>query len=220
MKRRDCWYRKVCKAKVDCNSCIRFIEMKNLMDSSGIPSNMQIPKTLLPNNDLKAYRRLRTIKNNIVKFVNEGKNLYICSETVGNAKTSWAIKLMLRFFDQVWQGNGLRTRGIFIHVPTLLNQLKDFKHPLPKEYLDDLRNCDLVIWDDIATGFVLSDYDHNQLLSYIDYRVLYGKSNIYTSNIVNKDELVTRLGARLASRVLDISEKIEFVNEDGRGIYG
>lgn len=219
-KKADCWYKKVCTNECT-NSCIRYIEMKYLMESAGIPTAQQMPKTLKPmcDEDDKAFSRLSLIKDNIIKFVWKGKNLYINSENPGTAKTSWSLKLLMKYFDCIWSGNGLNVRGMFVHVPTLLQKLKDFENPLSDEYIENIKNCDLVVWDDIAFGSKISNYDYNQLLILIDTRVLNNKSNIYTSNITSKDQLTEVVGARLASRIYDTSEIITFYGRDGRGEF-
>ena len=55
------------------------------------------------------------------------------------------------------------------------------------------------------------------LLSIIDYRLNSSKSNIYTSNLFGK-ELSESLGDRLYSRIINLSEVIEFVGQDKRGL--
>lgn len=218
LNRSDCWYSKSCViTDDDCiNHCLRYEEMKYLMDNSGIPKARQLPDELVPtcNEDLISFRHLAQIKSNIVELVKAGYNLCIVSNNTGNGKTSWAIKIMLKFFNDVWAGNGFKVRGMFVHVPTLLLQLKDFNNPLSKEYRDNLMNCDLVIWDDIASNGI-SNYDYTQLLSYIDQRTLNKKSNIYTSNVA--DNIQNILGERLASRI-NASEIIKLYGKDER--YG
>ena len=77
----------------------------------------------------------------------------------------------------------------------------------------------MVIWDDIGAN-KLSDYDHTQLLTYIDQRKLNLKSNIYTGNL-NYDQLMNTVGARLTSRVWNDSTVVELVGVDRRGtVYG
>ena len=215
MRNEKCWYKEVCSQECT-SSCLRYTEMKYLMDNSGIPSSRQYPKPLNGGSDYDAFCYLADIKNDIVNFVKNGENLYICSNNTGNGKTSWAIKLMLKYFDEVWAGNGFRTRGMFVHVPTLLNQLKNFDSPLPQEYKENLVKADLIIWDDIAS-VPISNYDNSQLLSYIDQRALNDKSNIYTGNITNIDDLEKTVGSRLASRVWNSSEIVKFVGLDRRG---
>ena len=181
---------------------------------SNLPKNFQKPiKIVSTDADRPAYIELSKIKKDIVSFVNKGKNLYICSKTCGNAKTSWAVKLMLKYFDETWHNSYDVTRGLFVHVPSLLLDLKNFNN-MP-EYVDRIREADLVIWDDIAFGS-LSDYDHEQLLQFIDNRVANGKSNIFTSNVTSGKELESLIGSRLASRVYSGSKVIEFSSGDFR----
>lgn len=200
----ECWYKDVCLADVSlCQNCIKFIEMQNLMETSGLPKSKQKPQQLsAPECDIDAFHRLADIKAHIVEFVEQGKNLYIASEVTGNGKTSWAIKLMLRYFDQIWSGNGLNVRGLFVHVPTFLLKAKDFKTVDAEfEHLKKyLTKVDLVIWDDIASTNI-SGYDYSQLLVYLDNRMLAEKSNIFTGNFNDKVTLEQRLGQKLASRI-------------------
>lgn len=204
MRHSDCWYKNVCV--LDCDSlatCIRYAEMKFLMDNSNIPEARQLPEKInAPDCDYDAYTKLANIKRNIADFVSAGNNLYIASDTTGNGKTTWAIKLLLKYFDSVWAGNGFRVRGLFIHVPTFLLKCKDFGNRDEKfeELKNALCNVDLVVWDDIASTDV-SAYDYSQLLMYIDNRTLNNKSNIYTGNYANRDRLLKRVGAKLTSRI-------------------
>lgn len=194
------------------------MEMDYLLYHSQIPKKQQFPISLVPEDkDYSNFVFLADIKDDIVNFINNGENLYITSEYTGNGKTSWAIKLMLKYFNDIWSGNGFRVRGIFIHVPTLLTRLKsDIKNP--DSEFESLVSClvdvDFVVWDDIAsTG--LSQYDHSQLLTYIDQRVLSGKSNIFTGNIPTKEKLEKAVGRRLTSRIFS-GEVVELKGRDRR----
>lgn len=215
----NCWYEDVCAIKQDSceNSCVRYISMCYLVEQSNIPENRQIPTLLYPpKEDKQAFIRLNEIKTNIVDFVESGKNLYIYSNNTGNGKTSWSIKLMMKYFNDIWPGNGDKCRGIFIHAPMFLTQLKNFgtKDDAFTKLKYNLSTVDLVIWDDIAsTG--MSAYDLSQLTSYIDVRIFNRVSNIYTGNLGEK-ELEKQLGQRLKSRVWNASEVIEFKGGDNR----
>lgn len=210
----DCWYSQVCQMSNTCDSCIRYTEMKYLMEHSGIPIPKQKPVELYPDDiDYDSFMQLSEIKKEIVSFVDAGENLFICGGT-GNGKTSWAIKILLKYFNEVWAGNGFRVRGMFVHVPTLLLQLKDFNNPLSKEYRDNLLTADLVVWDEIGTS--LSNYDFSQMLMYIDNRLLNEKSNIFTSNLTTKTELAKAVGERLASRMNTAQTKIVLKGKDRR----
>lgn len=210
----NCWYKDVCTYDF-CTNCIRYSEMKYLMDNSGIPVNKQIPTSLIAGVDLNQYSKLADIKSDIVNFVADGENLFICSKYTGNGKTSWAIKLLLRYFDQIWAGNGFRVRGLFVNVPTLLLQLKNFGNPLSEEYKRYLMDVDVVVWDEIASTSI-SNYDYGNLLMFLDHRIFADKSNIFTSNAVSKEELEKNVGAKLASRIWNTSTVIEFNGKDRR----
>ena len=216
---KTCWYENVCSTVANnCRTgCIRYLEMLHLCEQSNIPENRWYPITLSPDKcDYDAFCDLADIKDDIGNFVKRGSNLYLYSTKTGNGKTTWAIKLMLKYFNDVWPGNGFKCRGLFIHVPTLITRLKNFSS------LDDelgrikseLPNVDLVIWDDIAST-ELSSYDHSQLLTYIDQRILAEKSNIFTGNLGNP-EITKALGIRLASRVWNSSTRIELKGSDKR----
>lgn len=217
----DCWYSEVCNdIKDGCEKhCARYLEMKFLMEHSGIPKNKQKPILLRPYEcDLEAFRRLATIKEDMTGFVEEGRNLYITSNTVGNGKTSWALKLLMKYFDEVWDGNGFRARGVIVHVPTFLMQCKDFKTTDAEfEELKRLvRDVDLVVWDDIGAS-LLSNFDYTQLLVCLDARDFKGLSNIFTGNITDRDTLVDALGAKLTSRIWNNdTEVIEFKGGERR----
>lgn len=194
-----CWYKEVCNNR-QCDNCIRYSEMKYLMDNSGIPEKRQMPVSLTcEREDKDAFIHLADIKDDILDFVDAGKSLYIGSSVTGNGKTSWAIKLLLKYFDSVWAGNGLRIRGYFIHVPTFLHTMKDFNND-HSGLRNIIENADLVVWDDVAATKT-SDYDMSQLLSLVDTRMCRGLSNIFTGNIDSKEGLKQAVGDRLASRI-------------------
>jgi len=162
--------------------------------------------------------QLKEIKDNIIDFVEQGCSLYLYSENTGNGKTSWAIKLMQKYFDSVWAGNGFRCRGVFIHVPTFLTKIKEGISRKDEDFellRSRLLEADIVIWDDIASG-KLGDFDHTNLITYIDQRKLNRLSNIYTGNI-GGEQLSESLGVRLASRVWKDSLQVEIIGADRRG---
>ena len=189
------------------------------MDHSNLPVNLQTPRVLVPDKcDMRSFEKLADIKSNIAEFIGEGKNLYIGGVSAGTGKTSWAIKLMLKYFDEVWPGNGFRMRGLFIHVPTFLLKCKDFnnKDPEFEELKRNILSVDVVIWDDIASTDV-SAYDYSQLLSYLDGRCNAGLSNIYTGNLVSPNSMTQALGAKLTSRIFaSTTEQVFFTGRDKR----
>ena len=217
----DCWYKNTCKNynTNSCNNnCIRYSEMNYLITSSRIPKGNQFKNELIAQpTDLENFKFLNEIKKDISNFVNNGENLYIYSKNFGNGKTTWSIKIMQNYFNDIWLGNGFTQRGLFIHVPSFLTKFKEIINKKDEEFEDmkkQLLEVDLVIWDDIAAG-KLSDYDHTNLLTYIDQRKLNGKSNIYTGNL-NEQELVDAVGNRLTSRIWHDSIVVELFGKDRR----
>ncbi len=69
--------------------------------------------------DIPSFDRLKTIKDNILPFVNDGKSLYISSNNLQTGKTTWSLKILYKYFDEIWAGNGFRIRGYFLYVPVL-----------------------------------------------------------------------------------------------------
>ncbi|MCF0114891.1 MAG: hypothetical protein HUJ56_06015 [Erysipelotrichaceae bacterium] len=202
-----CWYKKVCEfSNTDyCgNHCVRFLEMKALLEQSNLPESKWFPKKLFVQEvDREAYKKLNDIKSDILNFVRDGRQLYIESKYPGNGKTTWAIKILLKYFNDVWNGNGLQMRGVFISVPLFINQLKnniDKKDESLVELKHNIETADIVVWDDISST-LSSTYDYNQISTYIEMRLLQDKCNIFTSNIEGEKEVYKVLGYRLASRI-------------------
>lgn len=217
----ECWYKGVCEECVGEDRCIKYTRMRLMMANSNIPVAKRVPIHLnIPKVDKTAYERLKDIRNNIYNFVYDGKSLYITSEIVGNGKTSSALKLLMGYFDELLDDDRYDDTpvGIFIHVPTLLVKLKDFKttdyefEKLKK----DLMTADLVVWDDIASTD-MSAYDLSQLTVFIDNRIMNELSNIYTGNIISREDMSSALGARLTSRIWNSkTEVVEFHGGDRR----
>lgn len=222
MKPEECWYLGVCpKSPNGCsNTCLRYSEMLSLVQQSNIPPSKWIPLKLRPGKDRLAFIRLQEIKDDIENWTKKGGNLYIYSDTFGNGKTSWAIKLMLAYFNKIWAGNGFRRRGIFVSVPEFIDRNREIINNRDEEFVkirEDLLKCDLVIWDDISS-IKLTDFNHAILFNYIDARMLANKANIFTGN-VDYEGMMKNLGGRLASRIWNESEIVQFVDQDKRGVY-
>ena len=212
----NCWYREVCDD--DCFMCRTYLELKWQMDNSGLPCKLQQPIEMYITEENKcdktAYKRLATIRRDIVDYVKDGNNLYICGYA-GNGKTSWAVKLLQSYLHYKSSGNYERLQGMFISVSDLLLKLKDFNNPVSKEFKDNLETVPLVIWDDICiTG--VSQYDYTQLYTLINNRTLAGKSNVFTSNLINREDIEDLIGERLASRIYGQSEIIQLKGKDMR----
>lgn len=217
---KDCWMKNNCKDPCDSKLCIKLYKLNYIYEEAGVSLNMRQDIALRidkDNSDLKAFQKLKNIQNNIVDFVNDGRQLYIHSKQAGNGKTSWAIKLLNEYINNIWENSPLICRALFINVPYFLLALKD-NISTRSEYIqhikDNILKCDLVIWDDIGTKSA-TPYEAENLLSMIEGRINGGKSNIFTSNL-NDEELHLALGDRLYSRICNLDYNIEFVGGDKR----
>lgn len=215
-----CWYKRICTEQCSEN-CIRYKLMYSLFKQSQLPEAQWDYKYLVCNGaDLSNFTQLKAKSESILKFIVNGNNLYIYSANCGNGKTSWAIRLMYSYFDKIWHKSCFDCKALFVSVPKFLYNCKRSISQDVKgfeELCNLISEVDLVIWDDIGE-MKASDYEHQILFQYIDDRINSKKSNIYTSN-KNKEQLEDVLGVRLASRIYNCAECIEFVEEDKRGKY-
>ena len=220
MNIQSCWYKRICTEQCSEN-CIRYKLMYSLFKQSNLPEALWDYKYLTcKDKDYQAFKELQTKSDAILNFIANGNNLYIYSENCGNGKTTWAIRLMYSYFDKIWHKSCFDCKALFVSVPKFLYNCKRSISQYVKgfeELCNLISEVDLVIWDDIGE-MKASDYEHQILFQYIDDRINSKKSNIYTSN-KSKEQLEDLLGVRLASRIYNCSECIEFVEEDKRGKY-
>ena len=220
MNIQSCWYNRICTEQCSEN-CIRYKLMYSLFKQSNLPEALWEYKSLTCNDkDYQAFKELQAKSDAILNFIDAGNNLYIYSENCGNGKTTWAIRLMYSYFDKIWHKSCFDCKALFVSVPKFMYNCKRSISQDVKgfeEFCNLISEVDLVIWDDIGE-MKASDYEHQILFQYIDDRINSKKSNIYTSN-KNKEQLEDVLGVRLASRIYNCSECIEFLEEDKRGKY-
>jgi DNA replication protein DnaC len=196
--------------------------MFSLANSSLLTEKQQQPITLnAPSVDLQSYCELKNIKENIESFISEGNNLLIESETTGNGKTSWAIKLLMSYLDSMWVRAPLEPIALFVNVPTFIFEMKSaFGNSTDNDYVNTIKEnvskCDLIVWDDIGLK-TLTAYEQDLLYTYINRRLDLGKSNIFTTNLTEED-FKQYMGDRLYSRIYNNSKIITFYANDHRGI--
>lgn len=227
----ECIYRRSCKKK-DCdiwqditnNFCMRYFKIDKILDNAMLsPKQRKDIKLVLDSDksDYNSYATLNKFKESIMNNIEDNVNLYIYSEITGNGKTSWAIKLLTEYVKKNWINIQINSRPVlFINVPQYLLELK-LNIRSQSEYVqivqDNFLKADLIVWDDIGTK-TASDFELEYLLSMIDNRQrLERKIDIYTSNII-PTELQKYVGDRLASRILNTSQLIEFKGQDKRGL--
>ena len=219
---KSCAYFNACN-HVNCDRvCPKKCKTDYYFEKSFIPINRRKRidlKVDRDGSDLEAFKRLAEIEKTIESYINEGNNLYIYSQRVGNGKTSWALRLGCTYIDKVWYKKDMEPIVLFISVPRFLLELKaniSNKSSYIEQINEAVNSCDLVIWDDIGSKNG-TEFEVSHLLSIIDQRINNGKSNIYTSNL-NDAELHQLLGDRLYSRVYNYSECINIVGKDKRAL--
>ena len=218
----NCYLKASCNGK-DCDTfCIRKYKMDSLYSAALMTESQKQHIALrvdADGTDLEQFKQLAGIEQNICKFVEEGKNLYLHSAIPGNGKSSWSLRLIEAYFNKIWARSEPKCRALFISVPRFLLALKD-NITNKSEYVEYIKEnvleADLVVFDDIGSK-IGSEFELSHLLSIIDNRLALGKSNIYTSNL-NRQQLYTALGERLTSRVANMSIDIEFFGSDKRNL--
>ena len=202
--------------------CPRQFRINYLFDQSLMSMKQRQHKPLRLDEDGKdrdAFNKLKSIEDNIEKFVETGTNLYIHSLISGNGKTEWSLRLLQSYINKIWFKSDLRCRVLFVNVPRYLISLKE-SITTPCDYVDHIKkhifDADIVVFDEIGIK-AATTFEFENLLNFINTRLDLGKSNIYTSNLTTQ-ELNDRLGSRLYSRILHMSVDIEFKGSDKRGL--
>ena len=189
--------------------------------------NARIPKRYLNDTPLtpskadeQTFIELNEIKKNIKDFVDKGENLLICSNQAGNGKTSWAIKLLKAYIDEVQNyGFTYDTPALFINVNSFLNEKKlGINDPEISSRINKIEKtiltAPLVVFDDIADKS-LSEFDLNLLYYWLDYRTANMKTCIYTTNEL-PEQLKQTLNGKLYSRVVNYSQVKYITDGDNR----
>lgn len=215
-----CYAEHYCKKnKQECSEvCGGYRVLKALYSLSRIPVGYQYNIPLVPDReDLPKYEELNAFMKTIVERVEAGDGLYIWSNGTGTGKTSWACKIMSYYFRKIAFNSGLEYEGLYIFLPTFLEDLRaSYDNPSPEfdEVLDYVKKCKLLIIDDIGAEKP-SEWVRERLLSFINTRVSNGLSTIYTSNI-SMDELEARMGKRIKSRIAGSTKEIKLAGADRR----
>lgn len=217
----NCWLKGCCDRQCPNGICLKYYKLNYLYDLANVAPYRRRYVELVHEKgvDTNEFAALKMMRDDIINFVNDGRQLYLHSQQAGNGKTSWALQLLQSYFNAIWERSALRCKALFINVPMFLIELK---HSISEksEYIENIMNnvktCDLVIWDDIGTKSATS-FEHENLLSIIDARINNGKANIFTSNL-SDEELHNVLGDRLASRICNLDENICLHGGDKRGL--
>ena len=182
-----CYAETYCKKnKNECNEyCDGYRLLRALYKMRRIPERYCYNIPLVPEGkDLGAFEALNNFMKNVEEKVENGEGLYIWSECTGNGKTSWACKILSYYFRKVAFKSGLENEGLYIYLPTFLDDLRQsYDEPDAdfSELLDMLKNCKLLVIDDIGAE-KSTEWVNERLLSIINTRMMKGLSTVYTSN--------------------------------------
>lgn len=207
------------------SSCPWGSSLKSLLIASKLPSNQFRNVPLRPDSeDYDSFKKLAKIGSDIENYIvsEDRKNIVLCSKHTGNGKTSWAIKLMQKYLIAIAgesyldPENGVN-HSCFVPTTQFIYDAKDFNGPYRDRYYklaEAADKAEFVVWDDIGAA-EYTKYDYTTLLVSIDRRVFANKFNIFTTNLTTKQAMVKKLGERLADRIWDTSEIVEF---KGKGV--
>lgn len=207
------------KDKSACNElCGGYRVLRALYNLSRIPERYRYNSPLKPDPaDVPAFEVLNDYKECVHKKLEAGDGLYIWGKSTGSGKTSWACKIMSHYFRKIAFDTGLENEGLYIFLPTFLEDLRDNydnKDPDFEQVLSMVKGCKLLIIDDIGAERV-TEWVRERMVSVINTRVSNNLSTIYTSNL-SPEELKAELGDRISSRVLGSSQVVEITGGDRR----
>lgn len=176
------------------------------------------------NQQVEPYRAIHKIeyvgeKHCYCIMTDNPTQLYLTDNCIVTHNTSWALRLTQSYLNKIWFKCELSCKVLFINVPRFLLELKN-NISEKNEYITHIKEnvllADLVIWDEIGSKG-LTQFEHENVLNYINARIDMGKSNIYTSNL-NELDLHQAVGDRLYSRIVNNSINIELKGKDKRSL--
>lgn len=225
---KNCWLKGDCSdSGYSCTNsfCVKNFKLSKLYDNALISLKQRQKINWFPTDneeDAENFKYLASVEKNIMNFVDQGGNLFIHSSVTGNGKTSWALRLVQAYFNNVWFEASIEDcRALFINVPRYLLAIKDNisqKSDYVQYIKDNVLNADIVIWDEVGTKG-LTQFEHENILNLVSVRIDTGKANIYTSNL-NDEELHKFVGDRLYSRIVLLSDEVELFGSDKRSLVG
>lgn len=185
-------------------------------------SDIQLKPEQGNDKDKAAFIQLRKIKDNIDEFVEKGLNLFIGGRVTGTGKTSWGIKLLKQYIYN--NPDFINPTVVYVSVPEFINYLSVNRFDKNKNdevtaYINKLKNCDLLLFDDIAFK-PFDDYIQGIMYNITNYRANCKQysSTIYTSNKMGVDLLKIVGGDLLYSRIYtNCRFKVSLEGHDRRG---
>lgn len=202
---------------------------KFILNNSYLPKYQWIEDSLKALDDSESFKRLVEIRMDLSRFLSsELNNLVICSNNLGNGKTSWAVKLMLTYIEmQKGKLDYVDEKKINVDnydycvfcqsVPFLVEMKQFGSNKKSYEMYQRLCRTNLAIIDDLGAA-PMSQYDYNIIYAIFEKRLFEGRPTIVTTNFANKESAEKELGPRLVDRIWSNSEIIEFKNRGFRGV--
>ena len=217
----SCSVKHICFAADYCKQtsgmCARGRFLAYALKQSYLPaSRYDVPELWCIDEDVAAFERLSKLESGM--FYASSDNLYLCSEQTGNGKTSWAIRLMLKYLEvcssSILEKHYDALTSVVVFVP-VIQFIHDAKSPFGSSFYHKYEQlasaadkAELVVWDDIGmTEYTAYDFMH--LFRAVDRRLFAGKKNIFTSNHVDMESLEEAVGLRLADRIWNSCEIIQ-----------
>lgn len=194
-----CWY--VCRNTDNCETCERGQQVKLLASNCGIEPYNWLDKFKNNHIDTASYRILQEYKQNIRQNVENAKSLYICSRNHNTGKTSWSVKMLYTYIDQIWIDNEKEARCFYLHVPSFVRKYAEFSSRKNKEYentYEKILESNLVVFDGL-TDKVLQPVDQKEFDIILDMRGNFSKANIITG--LSRQPLINVVGKNVAERV-------------------
>ena len=210
---------------IDCDKeyCVKKFRIEKLLDLTNLDKadRYDIPLWFdQDGTDSEEFHYLQATQKRIIPFVEQGGGLFIHSTGCGNGKSSWAKKLLREYIHQVWHKVPVdECCALYVNVPRFLLELKlniSQKSEYAEYVKNNIINADLVVFDEVGTK-ALTSFEFEHLLMIVEARVSAGKANIYTSNL-SREDLLKTVGERLYSRIVNLSQDVEFRGADKRGL--
>lgn len=200
-----------------------------ILENSYLPKYQWIEDNLKSLDDKTAFERLSDIRADINAFLSSSlNNLVLCSDNLGNGKTSWAVKLMLAYIEsKKGKLNSIEESLVTVErydycvfcqsVPFLVEMKQFGNNKRSYEMYQRLCKTHLAIIDDLG-AVPMSQFDYNIIYAILEKRLFAGLPTIITTNLVDMNSAERELGPRLADRIWNNSEIIEFKNKGFRGV--
>lgn len=201
--------------------CYMYHSMKSLVHLANIPAKYKDTIQLeAVGREVEVFKELRDYGNNIKDHVSKGQGLFLYSETKGNGKTSWAIRLMRLYLQAVALETDLNvSKAVYVNVPTFMAQTKNNISEYDEELYklrEKIQSSSLVVWDDIGRESA-TDYSRETLYSLINHQYESKLCQIFTSNHdITSLSKPSRLGTEIMDRVLEHCKPIKFTGKRRR----